>query len=166
MESLGISKILASCVLCDERALHVLGEGESQTQQCISCGYVSSERYKGTKEENEEYKKLTEDMKSWAVEKNDRIWIPTIMTLPVGMLYPMNKDDKMIWAFAPMIDIPEEERKNYPIEGQEDKYYRKRYYIIDSKTFEWFAEGLSHVNELIKEKSTNTSGGLPKLRKQ
>ena len=43
-----------------------------------------------------EFKKLSEDMKNWAVEKHNRIWIPTIMTLPIGMLYPINIDKWLI----------------------------------------------------------------------
>jgi len=37
-------KIIANCSLCEERSLHVIGEGEIQTQQCINCGYVTSEK--------------------------------------------------------------------------------------------------------------------------
>ena len=103
-----MKKIISNCPLCEEHSLHVVGEEESQVMQCINCGYVSSTKFIGNKETNEEYKKLTDDMKSWVVEKNDRIWIPTILTLPIGMLYPIGDDD-MKWAFAPMIEIPEEE---------------------------------------------------------
>ena len=44
--------------------------------QCIWCGYVSSPKFIGKKEDNEEYKKLTDDMKNWSKEALGRIWIP------------------------------------------------------------------------------------------
>ena len=50
-------------------------------------------------------------MQSWSVEDNDRIWIPSMITLPFGTIYPTNVDGEMKWASAEMVDIPEEEQK-------------------------------------------------------
>ena len=82
--------IVSNCFLCGEHSLHVAGTEDAQVMQCINCGYTTTSKYIGTKKENEEFQKLGEDMKNWAVEKNNRIWIPSIITLPVGMLYPIN----------------------------------------------------------------------------
>ena len=161
--------LIGNCPLCGERALHVMGEGEHQTQQCISCGYVSSERYKladgQSKEDNDLYKQLTPEMMEWSVVENNRIWIPTMMTLPVGMLYPSNSDDKvMVWSFAPMVDITKDEQEKYPIPGQDGKFYTQRYDTDENvKTFKWFAEALHHVNTLMKSSVENTKGNLPDL---
>ena len=158
-------RLISNCPLCEERALHVLGE--IKTQQCISCGYVTSERYKlkegQSKNDHKLYNELTNDMKKWSKVANDRIWIPTIMTLPVGMLYPIDVKDEMKWVFAEMIDIPEEEQKKYPIEGQEGKFYNKRYDTENPKEGTWFGELLSYSNELMKESMTESKNGLPKL---
>ena len=64
--------LISNCPLCEEHSLHVVGQKDTQVMQCINCGYVSSTKFTGNKETNEEYKKLPEDMKSWAVEKNNR----------------------------------------------------------------------------------------------
>ena len=91
------NNIVGDCPLCKEHSLHILGEGKHQTQQCINCGYVTSEKFKLNdvkKEDSEEYKKLTDDMKEWSMVANNHIWIPTIMTLPFGMLYPFNEKPK------------------------------------------------------------------------
>jgi Zn ribbon nucleic-acid-binding protein len=61
--------IIGNCPLCEERALHVAGTEEAQVMQCINCGYTTSTKFTGTKETNEEFQKLGEDMKNWAVEK-------------------------------------------------------------------------------------------------
>ena len=103
--------ITSNCLLCGEQSLHVAGIEEAQVMQCINCGYTTSTKFTGTKETNEEFQKLSEDMKNWSVEKNDRIWIPSIITLPIGMLYPIEEKTEMKWAFAPMVEIPEEDRK-------------------------------------------------------
>ena len=143
--------IISNCFLCEEHSLHVAGTEESQVMQCINCGYVTSTKFIGTKTGNEEFQKLGEDMKDWALEKNDRIWIPSIITLPIGMLYPINDEDSMKWAFAPMVDIPEDERKDYP-NGKGDFYERK----IDTenpKIWNKFIDAFYHINELMKSAS-------------
>ena len=83
--------LISNCFLCGEKALHVAGTEEAQVMQCINCGYTTSTKFKGIKADNEEFQKLGEDMKNWAKEENGHIWIPSIITLPIGMLYPINK---------------------------------------------------------------------------
>ena len=85
-------KIVSNCPLCEEQALHVIEEDGIGTQQCISCGYATSTKFIGTKEDNEMYKTLPEEMQSWSKEVNDRVWIPSMITLPFGTLYPINKN--------------------------------------------------------------------------
>ena len=84
--------LISNCFLCEEKALHVAGTEDAQVMQCINCGYTTSTKFSGTKETNEEFQKLGEDMKNWAKEENGYIWIPSIMTLPLGMLYPINEE--------------------------------------------------------------------------
>jgi hypothetical protein len=150
--------IVSNCFLCEEHSLHVFGTEDSQIMQCINCGYTTSTKYSGTKEENEEFKKLSEDMKNWAVEKNNRIWIPTIMTLPIGMLYPINIDNmvnhktEMKWAFAPMVEISENERKKYPNPNVPGKFYEKRIDTDNPIIYDKFVTGLSYVNNKMKER--------------
>ena len=47
--------IISNCPLCEEYSLHVLGKDEAQMMQCISCGYVSTTKFIGKKEENEHW---------------------------------------------------------------------------------------------------------------
>ena len=100
--------LISNCFLCGEKALHVAGTEDAQVMQCINCGYTTSTKFRGIKADNEEFQKLGEDMKNWAKEENGYIWIPSIITLPIGMLYPVNVKEKLKWAFAPMVEISEE----------------------------------------------------------
>ena len=164
--------IISNCFLCGEHSLHVAGTEEAQVMQCINCGYVTSTKYIGTKETNEEYQKLTDDMKRWSKEENGRIWIPTILTLPIGMLYPLDivvpndeEDKVMKWAFAPMIKIPEDERKNFP--NDQGGFYERKVDTDDAIIYDEFFEAMIYVNRLIKETSEpkETELNLPKLKK-
>ena len=165
-----MDNIISNCPLCEEHSLHLIGEKESQLMQCIWCGYVSSPKFIGTKDENEEYQKLTGDMKEWSKEAINRIWIPSMFTLPGGMIYPENVDDKMKWKLAELVDVPKDEQKNYPIEGQPDKFYDKRYNTEEPIVYDYFYEVMLVVNEKAKNKAEEKENKpveikLPKLSK-
>ena len=156
--------IISNCKLCEKHSLHVIGEGEHILQQCIWCGYVSSEKYKGTKKDNKEFDNLTDEMKSWAQEVDGRIWIPSMFTLPDGLIYPTDVDGVMKWNLANMIDIPEDEQKNYPVEGQEGLYHSIMYDTDNATVYENFYEAMGEVNERAKKKgSKEVKLELPKL---
>ena len=161
-----MDNIISNCPLCEEHSLHLIpGSGdEIQLMQCIWCGYVSSGKFNGTKKENKEYQKLTDDMKGWSKEALNRIWIPSMFTLPDGMIYPENEDGEMKWKLAEMVDIPETERNNYPDEhgGQ----YNQRYDTDNQKIFDIFLEAMSEMNEKAKQNSISESKiKLPKLKR-
>ena len=144
-------KIVSNCPLCEEHSLHIIGdEGTMQTQQCINCGYATSDKFVGTREDNEMYKTLPEEMQSWSKEANGRIWIPSMITLPFGTLYPVNIDNmvnhkkEMKWAFAEMVDIPEEEQKNYP--DERGGYFKQRYDTDNAKTYDIFLDAMVEMN--------------------
>ena len=158
--------LISNCFLCEEHSLHVAGTEEAQVMQCINCGYVTSTKYIGSQEKNEEYKKLTKDMKNWSKFENDRTWIPSIITLPIGMLYPFDDEDgKMKWSFAPMIDISEDERKKYP--NTQGGFYERRIDTDNPIVYDKFIDGMSYINELMKKASKLQPSkiNLPKLKK-
>ena len=92
-------------------------------------------------------------MKKWAVEKNGKIWIPSVIALPVGMLYPIDVEDKMKWAFAPMVEIPESERENFP--NEQGGFYDKKVDTENSTIYNEFIQGMSYINELLKQRDIN-----------
>ena len=145
--------IISNCFLCKEKALHVAGTEEAQVMQCINCGYTTSTKFTGTKETNEHFQKLGEDMKNWAVEKNGKVWIPSIITLPIGMLYPINVKKELKWALAPMVTIPEGDRKDFP--NEQGGFYDKKIDTDNSVIYDLFLEGMTKVNELLKQKNTD-----------
>ena len=141
--------LVSNCFLCGEKALHVAGTEDAQVMQCINCGYTTSTKFRGIKETNEEFQKLGKDMKNWAKEENGYIWIPSIITLPVGMLYPVNIEKEMKWAFAPMVEIPEEDRKNFP--NTQGGFYERKIDTDNSVLYDSFINGMTYINELLKK---------------
>ena len=141
-------KIVSNCPLCDEHSLHVIEEDGIGTQQCINCGMATSNNFIGVKEDNEAYKTLSEEMQSWSKESNGRIWIPSMITLPFGTLYPVNIDGEMKWGFAEMVDIPEEEQKNYPDEN--GGYFKQKYDTDNQKIYDVFLDAMVEMNKRAK----------------
>ena len=157
-------KIISTCQLCEEHSLHVVGEEEMRTMQCINCGYASSDRFVGKPEENQSYKDLTDDMKLWVKETDGRFWIPSIMTLPFGMLYPFDDNGKMRWAYAKMIDIPEDKRKDYPDEN--GGFFTRMYDTENAQIYDEFLYAMSDVNKDAKKSQEKPAKiKLPKLKK-
>tara|TARA_R100000008_G_C3555799_1_gene153106 strand:+ start:82 stop:549 length:468 start_codon:yes stop_codon:yes gene_type:complete len=142
--------IVSNCPLCEAHSLHVVGQGQNQTQQCINCGYATSFKFKGDKKNNEIYNSLPEDMKNWSKESNDMIWIPSMITLPFGTLYPENIDGKMKWAFAEMVDIPEKEQEKYPKEDGTGNH-TKRYDTDNAIIYDVFLEAITEMNKRAKK---------------
>ena len=160
-------KIISNCPLCEEKALHVIEEDGIGTQQCISCGYATTSRFIGMREDNETFKTLPEEMQSWSVEDNGRIWIPSMITLPFGTIYPINIDGEMKWAVAQMVEIPEDEQKNYPVEGHTDKFHTQRYDTENQKLHDLFLNAMAEMNEQAKNRNVPESKiNLPKLKRQ
>jgi len=163
-------KITSNCPLCEQHSLHVIGIQNQETMQCIYCGFASADKFKGEKNDaNEGYNILTDEQKEWSVHCNGRVWIPTVMALPFGMLYPKNIDDEMKWCWSDMVTIPEEEKENYP--DEQGGFYEKRVDVENEKVLEHFLEGMHHINEMSKalnelNNPKETKLKLPKLNKK
>jgi ribosomal protein L37E len=141
--------IISNCFLCGEKSLHVAGTEEAQVMQCINCGYTTTSKYTGTKETNEDYKKLSKHVQKWSVEKNGKIWIPTVMALPVGVLHPTEVKSEMKWAFSPMVEIPEGEREKFP--NPAGGFYDKRVDTENPTIYDTFLNALNFINQKLKE---------------
>ena len=139
--------VISNCPLCGSHSLHLMNDNV-KTQQCINCGYATTSKFIGTKEDNEMYKSLPEEMKSWSKEVNGRIWIPSMITLPFGALYPINVGDEMKWGFAQMIHIPDDEQKNYPDEN--GGFYKQRYDTENQMVYDEFLLAMAEMNERAK----------------
>tara|TARA_Y100001973_G_C5203570_1_gene339689 strand:+ start:3200 stop:3700 length:501 start_codon:yes stop_codon:yes gene_type:complete len=145
-----MDKLVLDCQLCGNKELHVTVDGNG-LQQCISCGYSTNDDFLigdiGSKENHPDFKSLDEFMQKYSIVKNDYIWIPSVMQLPIGIYYPAEKDNKMIWFFAPIVNIPESKQKDYP--NPEGGYYKQRYDMNKQLEFEKFGDGLIEINTVM-----------------
>jgi hypothetical protein len=160
-------KIVSNCPHCEEHYLHVMDSTADKFMQCLYCGYATSDKFKidGSLDDNLEYTKLTEEMKSFAKIKDKKFWIPGIMTLPTAMIYPTRDDEdtELKWAHVKMIDIPKDEQESYP--DPSGGYYKKRYDMENSVIYDEFYIALSMFNAGVVEPVGDPKLELPKLTK-
>ena len=144
--------IISNCPLCGSHSLHLMKD-DLQTQQCINCGYATSNNLK-EELKDDVFKTLSEEMKSWSEIKSGKIWLPSFITLPIGMVFPVDDEDEngksMRWGFAPMVEIPKEEQSNFPIDGKDGEFHTQKYDTDNSEIFDEFIMALSKMNELAK----------------
>jgi len=82
------------------------------------------------------------------------------------MLYPINKTivdgvgevgdgvkKELKWAFAPMVEIPEEERENFP--NEQGGFYDKKIDTDNAVIYNLFLEGMNKISQLLKENNLN-----------
>lgn len=141
-----MDRIVIECPLCGEKELQVIQDNNNTFQQCISCGYSTSEDYKGPAES---IAHIDENLKKWVKEHDGYTWLPAVMNLPVGIIYPTERDDMMKWAFAPLVSIPEEEQKNYPRPDGSGNYDH-RYDLENESHYDIFSDCIKDVNERYK----------------
>ena len=142
-------RIVIQCPLCSEKALNVVNDGPKQLMQCINCGYSTSDDYLGKIKDNKSFEKLDEGLKKFAKEANGQIWIPAVLSLDAGMFYPIDIKNELNWAFSPLVEIPLEEQKNYPVPGEKDKFYDKKYDTDNQITYEDFGKGIKTINDTL-----------------
>lgn len=163
-------KIVIECPLCDKKELQVYTTDE-KLLQCLYCGYSSSNDMAGKMGDNRVFKLLDDQMKDMAKEANGQIWIPSIVNLPIGILYPVKEKDDLIWNFAPLVSIADEEKENY--KKEDGTYFTKKYDMDKQITFENFGRALLEINAVIsardkmknEKESSPVKIKLPKLKK-
>ena len=71
----------------------------------------------------------------------------------------------MKWSFAPMVDISEEDRENYP--NGNGGFYEKKIDTDNATIYDKFVDGMVFINEEMKKYSEPkpTKLTLPKLKK-
>ena len=69
------------------------------------------------------------------------------------MLYPVNVKEKLKWAFAPMVEISEEEKENFP--NEQGGFYERKIDTDNAILYDLFIEGMTKVNELLKQKASD-----------
>jgi len=122
----------------NKKSVVVEGEGESETRLCMDTGMTTSTIYKIDSDKIEEFESTTSELiraLRHTDEKLGQYWYPTTIMFSDGVIYPSGHPTNWQWSYSPIIDIPKEKQPEYPIPGQEGKYYDTRLAVEESKYF-------------------------------
>ena len=142
-------KMTIKCNICSHRMLHIYTENNFTTRQCTNCGYSSNDKLKGEMEDNEFWNTMSDFIKKYSKEDDGQIWIPTLLTLPFGSLYPIEENDKLKWAYAKLVDVGEEEKDDF--KKEEGSYFTKKLDTDNPETFNKYSEGMVHIRNSLQE---------------
>ena len=66
------------------------------------------------------------------------MWIPCVLNMGKrGIIYPKGTPNNWSWNYAKVVDIPLKEQKDFPVPGQDDKFYTSRLDVNNAMVFEW-----------------------------
>lgn len=127
------------CPHCDSINCFEEEVNEIKSWMCMKCGFMSNELYKESSNELKQIEmtspNIIQDLKFYD-EKRQVYWFPSIVNTIKGMIYPEGSKNKWYWAYAPVVEIPDEEKENYPIFNKPGKYHTSRLAIEHKKLFE------------------------------
>ena len=94
---------------------------------CFNCGYMSHSNY--TEEKISEIPHTSQLIRDLAFKDDDRdiYWYPSVVNMgKLGIIYPDGLPNNWSWKFAKVVEVIQEEQKNYPIPGKDGEYYTER----------------------------------------
>ena len=105
---------------------------EYSSYLCFHCGFMSDSRYEiDSLQLIENLKKSPKLVREAKFEDKARniVWFPSVINMgELGMIFPEGTPKDYVWKYAKVVEIPEDERKNY------DNYDR-RLDVENAKTF-------------------------------
>ena len=55
------------------------------------------------------------------------VWYPAVINMgPKGLIYPEGSEQNWKWKYAKLVDIPEEDQKNFPVPNKPGEFYKSR----------------------------------------
>ena len=128
-----------------------------KSYMCFNCGFMSSTYYT---EENsnkiENQPQLVSDLKFFD-EEREIYWYPSIVNMgKKGVIFPEGNIKEWVWKYAEVVEVPEEEQKQYPILDKDGEFYTEKLDVENAETFGQY-EFLDACKKMGITESTKTS---------
>jgi len=135
-------------------------EDNSISYLCMQSGFSSHEKLtEGSEYQSNFERSLTSLMVDCKiVDDEKKIWYPSFMRTPYGMLYIDGQEKtKFIWKVAKIIPIVGKERKKYPIPGKENEFHTSKLDVDNAESFEKedFSSAIDQLYAIVKEEAEN-----------
>lgn len=107
-----------------------------KSYMCFNCGFMSNSHYI---EENldkvENTSKLVNELK-FLDEERQIYWYPSVVNMGTkGVIFPEGNIENWVWKYAEVVEVPEEEQKQYPIPGKDGEFYTEKLDVENAETY-------------------------------
>jgi|TARA_R110001592_G_scaffold65778_5_gene202019 hypothetical protein len=109
---------------------------EFNSYMCFNCGFMSNTVYTDDNlNKIENSSKLVNELKFYDEERKI-YWYPSVVNMGAkGIIFPEGSPDDWCWKYAEVVQIEQEEQLDYPIPGEEGKYYTEKLDVENAKSF-------------------------------
>ena len=109
---------------------------EFNSYMCFNCGFMSNSVYTDDNlNKIENSSKLVNELKFYDEERKI-YWYPSVVNMGAkGIIFPEGSPDDWCWKYAEVVQIEQEEQLDYPIPGEEGKYYTEKLDVENAKSF-------------------------------
>jgi hypothetical protein len=103
---------------------------------CFNCGFMSSSLYsKDNADKVENTSQLVNELKFFDDERGI-YWYPSVVNMgPKGIIFPEGNVKHWVWKYAEVVEVSEEEQKQYPIPDKEGEFYTEKLDIDNATTY-------------------------------
>lgn len=100
-----------------------------ETRICMDTGFTTNSEYTVGSSKIKEFEASTAELIR-ALRYEDtalkQYWYPTTVMFSTGIIYPIGSEENWEWSYAPIVDLSEEEKNDFPVPGKEGEYYETR----------------------------------------
>lgn len=149
MQNLQLSGKTVQCKVCGKDTALEEEYNEITSWLCINCGYMSNTTLVENSPELLQSPQTIQDEKVWDDERKI-YWILSVINMPKrGLLFPELVGGNIIWTLVPIVEISDEERKNYPIGDNSGKFHTHKMEPSLSKKYPRFYDAIKELGAIV-----------------
>ena len=125
------------CPVCfDHDACFEDTQEKFNSYMCFNCGFISNSIYtEDNLNQIENSSKLVNELKFYDEERKI-YWYPSVVNMGAkGIIFPEGSPDNWYWKYAEVVQIEQEEQLDYPIPGEEGKFYTEKLDVENATSF-------------------------------
>ena len=129
---------IIDCPVCYDKDRCFEDEQEQfKSYMCFNCGFMSNTNFTNENLDKVESNtsKLVGELK-WLDEERKIWWYPAVVNMgPKGVIYPEGNTESWVWRYAKVVDVSEEEQKQYPIPDKDGEFYTSKLDVENAETY-------------------------------
>ena len=107
-----------------------------KSYMCFNCGFMSNSIYtEDNLDKIENTSQLVNELK-FLDEERQIYWYPSVVNMGTkGVIFPEGNTENWVWKYAEVVEVPEEEQKQYPIPDKDGEFYTEKLDVENAETY-------------------------------